>query len=149
MITTNQATVAFITFFSMVGDIDDDGFLTLKTAYHLIYHRVVVQHGVVILRQDLPLSSRQIGSQGFVIGPRPPSSVGRIALLVRHMLSHEVKNGEVVRGVLLSQTVVFAQQTLVKTIHSIVACIELSLTQHRMIEEETAAEVVDRFTGLG
>lgn len=64
------------------------------------------------------------------------------------MLSHEVENGQSGSAVGCNGVVV-VEQSLVVAVSFLVAVCELCLGEFGVVEEESAAEVIDCFFGLG
>ena len=64
------------------------------------------------------------------------------------MLTQKVENDEVVVAVLTLKFVVILEQIFVKLVQLGVAGVELCRTQLRIVQEESATEVVHRLTGF-
>ena len=76
-------------------------------------------------------------------------AVLRTALAVAHVLSYEVEDYEIVISALSFQLVVVLEQTLVVGVKPVVARVELRCAERRVVEEKSAAEVIDGLACLG
>ena len=106
----------------MVGHIEHDGFLLLKTADDLIYDRVVVEQGIIVVGQSLTLLG--IEFRTVVVVTRPAHLRFRATGAVIYMLSFQVEDDEVVVGVLVLQPVVIAEQSFVEVTQFCIAGVE-------------------------
>ena len=65
------------------------------------------------------------------------------------MLPYEMEDDQVMFFVLVAQFfVVIIEQSLVELVQFVVACVEHGLRKLRVVEEKTAAEVINSFLGL-
>ena len=81
------------TLFAMIGNIDDNGILVLKTTQYLIDNGVVIQRGIVIVGQDIEILFGQIGTVIVLTCPFPLFI--RITGVVVYMLPHHVEDNQV------------------------------------------------------
>ena len=134
----------------MVGDVDHDRVLVGKASHDLIDDAVVVERGVVILRQDAPLVVVELGSSILVVVGTKLSPSLRVALAVVDVLPHEVEQDEIVGRVGLFQVlVILREQPLVVGESLRVARVKHRLRELRVVQEEATAEIIDRLLGLG
>ncbi len=149
VVTADEATVLLVAFLAMVGHVDDDGILLLESLHDLGHDRVVVEGGVVVMAQHLALGIGQFWALVLVTACPEPGLLLAVALLVVHVLSHQVEDGEVVLLLEVLQTVVIIlQQSVVQIVELGVAVVKLQLAQFRIVQEEAAAEVINRLLCL-
>ena len=135
----------------MVWHIDDDGVLLGISLHDLCHDGVVVQGGIVIITKHLALLDVQLWSLVFITACPETSLLLAVTILVAHMLTHQVEDGEVVLAAVfrcLQLVVVVIEQTVIEGMKLGVAAIKLQLAQLWIVQEETATEVIDGFLGL-
>ena len=62
MTTTKDAACSLIALFAMVGHVDNDGILLLKTSANLVNDGVVVETSVVVVGEEAALAWCQLGT---------------------------------------------------------------------------------------
>src|SRR3712207_1061091 len=92
VVATYKAPIALVAFLSMVGHVDNDGFLVLKTLDDLVYNGVIVKTSVVVLAQHLALLMGQLGAFVLITAGPEVSTITRIALLIVDMLAQKMEN---------------------------------------------------------
>ena len=149
VVTADEATVLFVAFLAMVGHVDDDGILFLEPLHNLGYDRVVVEGGVIVMTQHLALGIGQFRALVFITACPEAGLLRAVTQLIVYMLSHQVEDGEVVLLLEVLQTVIIIlQQSVVQVVELGVAMVKLKFAQFRVVQEETAAEVVNRLLCL-
>ena len=101
------------------------------------------------MTQHLALGIGQFRALVFITACPEPGLLGAVALLIVYMLAHQVEDGEVVLLLEVLQTVIIIfQQSVVQIVELGVAMVKLEFAQFRVVQEETAAEVVNRLLCL-
>ena len=151
MVAADETAVALIALLAMVGHVDDDGVLLGIALHNLRHDRVVVKGGVVVMAQHLALLVGQLRALVLVTASPEMCLTVLVAGLVIHVLTHQVEDGKIILTVgfnFLQSVVIVLQQSVVQGVQLRVAAVKLQLAEFRIVEEETAAEVIYGFLGL-
>ena len=156
MVAADEAAAGLVALLAVVGHVDHDGVLVLKLAHDGVHHRVVVDHGVVVVGHDAALAVVEVGAALLVgLGAKHAAVVGAAGAVV-HVLAYEVEDDEVVGRVALEldlavthQAVVVGDEPVVEAVGLVVAQAKLGLAERGVVEEEAAREVVNGILRLG
>ena len=83
--------MSFVTFFPMVGRVDNYAFFILKPLYYLIYDRVVIKHSIIIVGEGLAAFFSQVVANSLVVLCLKMLRTCRRTLTIVDMLPHEVE----------------------------------------------------------
>ena len=131
--TAIEVQVALITLFTMVGHINHDSLFLFVATYDFVYHRVVIQHRIVIVGQHRALMIAQVGLQFAILVARKAAVLAWCALTIVYVLPHEVEDGEVVVAILGLQAFIVGQQFFVVGVQLVVARVKLCLAQRGVV----------------
>ena len=106
MVAAYNASVAFKTFFAVVGHIDNHRFFVGKAFHYLVYYRIVVQDCIVVVCQHIAALLRQLWAFLLIICRSEVLLTFRITSVVRHVAADEMEYNQVVFFVFCLQLVV-------------------------------------------
>ena len=129
------------TLLSVVRQIYDNRFLILEFLQNAVHDGVVIYRRVVIMRQDVAVACGQVGPV-IIVSVIFPVRFG-VAGVVTHVLTHKMKDCQIMLFVVFLQLVIVRQYAVIKLMQRGVAGVEL-----RLVQEETATEVIHSFFGL-
>ena len=127
-------------FFTVIREVDGYNILVFKPPQNLIDDRVVVKCGIIIMRQDVAFLRCQVWAIVVITCPFPLAL--RIALVVVHVLTHQMEDCQLRLTLLLTTThllqlIIVFQKSLIQYMNTGVPSVKLCSTQFWIVQEET------------